>query len=112
MKYIFISCAFSSILLAQSSLEKNIDPCEDPLIKLARLEGIKAVPLKDMRKFKRLMKACEREGGKEQVKQLYSKDWQRDFKSSRRMASWTSTHAICVFVSFAYFFAGLALVKK
>ena len=66
MKYLLISCSFFSILLAQSPLEKNVDPCEDPLIKLARQEGIKAVPLKDMRKFKRLIRACEREGGKEE----------------------------------------------
>lgn len=112
MKGSVISIAVFSILLAQNPSEENLDPCDDPLIKLAKAEGLKAVPLKDIRKFKRLVRACERAGGKEQVKQLYSKDWKRDYNSSRRMASWTSTHAICVFVSFAYYFAGVVLVKK
>ena len=79
---------------------------------LAQTKGIKAVPLKDIRRFNKLLKACERQGGKEEVKQLYYKDWQRDYNSSRRMASWTSTHAMCVFVAFGYYFSGRVLATK
>jgi hypothetical protein len=100
---------FFGILAAQKPKEKSVSPCEDPLIELAQTKGIKAVPLKDIRRFNKLLKACERQGGKEEIKQLYHKDWQRDYNSARRMASWTSTHAMCVFVSFGYYFAGRIL---
>ena len=94
------------LFMSRSLGQDTVSPCEDPLIKLAETKGIKAVPLKDMRKLKKLMKACERDGGKDQIKKLYVNDWNRDYKKARRMASWTSTHAMCVFVSFGYYFVG------
>ena len=103
---------FCGILTGQKPKEESVSPCDDPLIKLAQTKGIKAVPLKDIRRFNKLLKACERQGGKEEVKQLYYKDWQRDYNSARRMASWTSTHAMCVFVSFGYYFAGRILATE
>ena len=103
---------FFSVLSGQKQKEDYTSPCNDPLIMLAQTKGIKAVPLRDIRRFNKLLKACERQGGKEQVKQLYYKDWQRDYNSARRMASWTSTHAMCVFVSFGYYFAGRVLATK
>ena len=109
MRYILLFLISINFSLAQKTNEKTANPCNDPLIKLAQEKGIKAVPLKDMIRFQRLMKACERAGGKEQIKDMYSEDWQRDYKKARTMASWTSTHAMCVFVSFIYFFAGKAL---
>ncbi len=109
MRHIFLFLLFINLSLAQNPSEEVPDPCSDPLIKLAATKGIKAVPLKDMIRLKRLMKACERSGGTEQIKQLHRKDWDRDYKKARTMASWTSTHAMCVFVSFIYFFAGKAL---
>jgi len=103
---------FCSILSGQNIKEESFSPCDDPLIKLAQSKGIKAVPLREIRRFKKLLKACERDGGKEDVKQLYYRDWERDYNSSRRMASWTSTHAMCVFVAFGYYFAGLIFATK
>ena len=103
---------FCGILTGQELKEESVRPCDDPLIKLAQIKGIKAVPLKDIRHFNKLLKACERQGGNEEIKQLYYKDWQRDYNSSRRMASWTSTHAMCVFVAFGYYFAGRVLATK
>ena len=103
---------FFGVLIGQKPKEESVSPCDDPLIKLAQTKGIKAVSLKDIRRFNKLLKACERQGGKEEVKQLYYKDWQRDYNSSRRMASWTSTHAMCVFVAFGYYFAGRVLATK
>ena len=101
-----------NLLIAQDKKESADSPCGDPLIRLAELEGIKAVPLKDMVRLKKLMKACERAGGKDQISKLYKNDWNRDYKKARRMASWTSTHAMCVFVSFGYYFVGKALATS
>ena len=112
MKLFLALLIFCGILTGQKQKKESVSPCDDPLIKLAQTKGIKAVPLKDIRRFNKLLKACERQGGKEEVKQLYYKDWQRDYNSSRRMASWTSTHAMCVFVAFGYYFAGRVLATK
>ena len=109
MRFFLALLIFFGILAAQKPREGSVSVCDDPLIKLAQTKGIKAVPLKDIRRFNKLLKACERQGGKEEIKQLYHKDWQRDYNSARRMASWTSTHAMCVFVSFGYYFAGRIL---
>tara|TARA_B100001996_G_C18142048_1_gene393371 strand:- start:32 stop:382 length:351 start_codon:yes stop_codon:yes gene_type:complete len=87
-------------------------PCDHPLIKLAEKEGLKAVSLKDIRKLKKLMKECERDGGRKRIKQIYSNDWKRDYQKARTMASWTSTHAMCVFVSFGYYFIGKIFATK
>ena len=112
MKLFLALLIFCGILTGQKPKEDYVSPCNDPLIKLAQTKGMKAVPIKDIRRFNKLLKACERQGGKEEVKQLYYKDWQRDYNSARRMASWTSTHAMCVFVSFGYYFAGRVLATK
>ena len=31
-------------------------------------------------------------------------DWERDFKRSKAMSSWTSTHAMFVFVTVGYYY--------
>ncbi len=105
-----ILCA--RFLFSQEYVEELTSPCDDPLIRLAEEEGIKAIPIKDILRFKKLLKACKRQGGKEQIKQLYRSDWERDYRKARRMASWTSAHAMCVFVSFGYYFAGKVLATK
>ena len=33
------------------------------------------------------------------MKQIELMDWERDFKRSKAMSSWTSTHAMVVFVT-------------
>ena len=106
MKYLIYLLLFSGIGLAQNLYDGSIDPCDDPLLILAETEGLKAVPVIQRMRLKKIIKACERQGGKEQIEDLYTKDWNRDYKRSRRMASWTSTHAMCVFVSFGYYFIG------
>ena len=101
-------CSLSS----QDKNKKKYDPCKHPLIKLAETKGLKAVPLKDTIKLRKLMKECEIDGGEKQISKLYDNDWDRDFKRARRMASWTSTHAMLVSVSFVYYFAGKVLATK
>ena len=112
MKLFLALLILCGILTGQKPKKESVSPCDDPLIKLAQTIGIKVVSLQDVRRFNKLLKDCERQGGKEEVKQLYYKDWQRDYNSSRRMASWTSTHAMCVFVAFGYYFAGRVLATK
>ncbi len=112
MRSLFFIILFFNIIIAQSPKKSADSPCDDPLIRLAELEGIKAVPLKDLIRLKKLMKACERAGGKDQISKLYENDWNRDYKKARRMASWTSTHAMCVFVSFGYYFVGKVLATN
>jgi hypothetical protein len=109
MKYLNIAVFSFSLIFSQNSDQKIISPCKDPLITLAEEEGIKAIPLKDIRKFKKLLKACERQGEQKRMERLVYNDWQRDYEKAKKMQSWSSTHAMCVFVSFAYFFAGQAL---
>ena len=87
-------------------------PCEDPLIILAEKEGIKAIPLRKINRYKKLVKECENLGEKEKIKRLIYNDWQRDYEKAKKMQSWTSTHAMCVFVSFAYYFVGQVLATK
>ena len=87
-------------------------PCEDPLIILAEEKGIKAIPLRKIKRYKKLVKECENLGEKEKIKRLIYNDWQRDYEKAKKMQSWTSTHAMCVFVSFGYYFVGQILATK
>ena len=98
-----------TILFGQKKLDENYNPCDDPLLKIARVQGIKAVPIKDMRKLKKLMKQCERtqEGGEKKVSEIYESDWQRDFESARIFSSWTSTYSIIVFMTMFYYYVGM-----
>ena len=65
MKLFFALLIFCGILIGQKPKNESVSPCDDPLIKLAQTKGIKAVPLKDIRRFNKLLKACERQGGKD-----------------------------------------------
>ena len=112
MKQIFFSILLIGLLIAKGEDKKDYNPCNHPLIRLAESKGLKAVPLKDMIKLRKLIKDCERSGGKDQIVKLYENDWKRDYKSARTMASWTSTHAMVVVVSFGYYFAGKVLATK
>ena len=67
----------SFLLLVQLTASQEIDnqsynPCEDPLLKLARVKGIKAVPLKDIRKFRKALRKCKlsQEDGEKKVAEI------------------------------------------
>jgi hypothetical protein len=98
-----------TILSSQSKPDEIFNPCDDPLLKIARTKGIKAVPLRDMRKLKKLMKQCSRtqEEGGEKISEIYESDWQRDFESARLFSSWTSTYSVIVFMTMFYYYAGM-----
>ena len=102
IKFIFV-IASCSIMFGQSTLEKQ-NPCSHPLIKLAKDNGIKSIPLKDIFKYRRLVKECEKSGNSRAIEQIELMDWERDFKRSKTMSSWTSTHAMFVFVTVGYYY--------
>ena len=94
---------FSTLIMGQENFEKQ-NPCYHPLIKLAKEKGLKSIPIKDFIKFRRLVKACEESGNSKIIEQLELMDWERDYKRSKSMSSWTSTHAMFVFVSVGYYY--------
>ena len=112
-KVISIGLVFT-VLFGQKKIDKIYNPCDDPLLKIARVQGIKAVPIKDMRKLKKLMKQCERtqEGGEKKVSEIYESDWQRDFESARIFSSWTSTYSIIVFMTMFYYYVGMFIATE
>ena len=73
---------FLGIIFAKDGNNKEYNPCNHPLIRLAESKGLKAVPLKDIIKLRKLIKECEKSGGKDQIKKLYENDWKRDYKKS------------------------------
>jgi|TARA_B110000495_G_scaffold140791_1_gene123748 hypothetical protein len=103
---IFISL---SCLFPQDSIQVTLNPCDDPLLELAGSLGIKSIPIKDIPRFKKMMKACDDQGGDKIIEQIIFQDWQRDYKKAKVMQAWTSTFSICVAIIYVYFMAGLIL---
>ena len=112
-KVISIGLVFT-VLFGQKKIDKIDNPCDDPLLKIARVQGIKAVPIKDIRRLKKLMKQCERtqELGGKKVSEIYESDWQRDFESARVFSSWTSTYSIIVFMTMFYYYVGMFIATE
>ena len=103
--FVIISCSF---IFGQNTLEKQ-SPCSHPLIKLANDNGIKSVPLKDIFKYRSLVKECKSTGNSKVIEQIEMIDWERDFKRSKSMSSWTSTHAMFVVVTVGYYYMAKVL---
>ena len=59
MKQFTSAILFIVFLFGQDSMADRPNPCEDPLLNLAQNKGIKAIPIKDIPRFRKLMKACE-----------------------------------------------------
>jgi len=98
MKQLTSTVLFFVFLFGQGSMADRPNPCEDPLLNLAQNKGIKAIPIKDIPKFRKLMKACEDEGGYKVTEQIVYRDWQRDYKKAKTMASFTPTFSVIVFL--------------
>tara|TARA_B100001093_G_C26170881_1_gene735651 strand:- start:128 stop:487 length:360 start_codon:yes stop_codon:yes gene_type:complete len=103
--FVIISC---SCIFGQNTLEKQ-SPCSHPLIKLANDNGIKSIPLKDIFKYRSLVKECKSTGNSKVIEQIEMIDWERDFKRSKSMSSWTSTHAMFVVVTVGYYYMAKVL---
>ena len=109
----FISIIFLFVFLfGQESMADRPNPCEDPLLNLAEKKGIKAIPIKDIPRFRKLMKACENDGGEMFIEKIVYKDWQRDYKKAKNMASFTPTFSALVFLVMVYYFIGLGIATK
>ena len=110
MKYLLF---LSSLVLGESQVFlKAPNPCDHYLIILAEKKGLKAIPISDLLMFEKLVEECERNGGRSRIRQMYTNDWKRDYERAKTMASWTSTHAVCVFVTFGYYFLGKIFATK
>ena len=96
-------------LFGQESMGDGSNPCEDPLLTIAENEGIKAIPVKDIPRFRKLMKACEDKGGYKTTDQIVYRDWQRDYNKAKTMASFTPTFSVIVFLVMIYYFIGLGI---
>ena len=112
MKKFISSILFFVFLFGQESIVDRPNPCEDPLLKLAQNKGIKAIPVKDIPRFRKLMKACENEGGHKSIEQIIYRDWQRDYNKAKIMASFTPTFSVIVFLVMVYFFIGLGIATS
>ena len=66
--------------------------------------GVRSIPIKDMIKYRRLVKSCAESGDSNLAEQLELMDLERDFKRSKSMANWTSTHAMFSVVTVGYYF--------
>ena len=112
MKQLIIFIIIFEVVFGDTQKKSLNDPCDHHLIKLAMKDGIKAIPIKDILTYKKLVKACEKNGGEKIIQQIEYKDYERDYRRSRTMSSWTSTYSICVFIVMLYYFIGLGTVEK
>jgi hypothetical protein len=112
MRILLLVLFIFNFIYSQKNNLVQSTPCEHPLILLAEEKGIKAIPIRDLMKFKKIVEDCERLGDKEKIERMIYNDWQRDYEKAKKMQSWSSTHAMCVFVSFAYYFVGQVIATK
>ena len=59
LKFLIYILILGAYLNASNNIGEQM-PCDHPLLEFAELEGIKAIPIKDIFKLKKLMKECER----------------------------------------------------
>ena len=99
-------------LYCQDMQEEEKNPCADPTIAYARKYGVKGLPIKDLPRYFKASKACEKMGGEALIAQIHINEYNRDYGQSKFMAGWTSTYGMCVTAIIFYFFVGLITVKK
>ena len=112
MRYCISFTFYIGLLFSQDTILPDENPCDHPLLKLAREKGIRAVPLKEYLNYRKIVKACDEQGGQLFIEQIEQRDLIRDYYRSKVMASWTSTYAICVFAVIFYYFLGLGVATK
>ena len=83
------------------------NPCSDRTIIFARKHGVKALPVSDLPQFFKASKACREKGGETLLEQININEYNRDFKRSKFMSGWTSTHGMCVTAIIFYFISWL-----
>ena len=108
---------YSLILIFTIPYAKELEdplknPCSDRTIIFARKYGVKSLPLKDLPRYFKVSKACRDKGGETLIEQINLNEYNRDFKTSKFMAGWTSTYGMCVTLIIFYFFIGLVTVEK
>ena len=68
MRKLLLVLFFFNFIYSQKNNLVQSTPCEHPLILLAEEKGIKAIPIRDLMKFKKIVEDCERLGDKEKMK--------------------------------------------
>ena len=111
-KLLFLSIIIISLAQPQKRDDIIQNPCSDSTIVFARKHGVKALPIKDLPQFFKVSKACRENGGGTLLEQININEYNKDFKSSKFMSGWTSTHGMCVTAIIFYFFVGLITVEK
>ena len=111
-KLLFLSIIIISLAKPQNPDNIIQNPCSDRTIVFARKHGVKALPIKDLPQFFKASKACRENGGGTLLEQININEYNKDFKSSKFMSGWTSTHGMCVTAIIFYFFVGLITVEK
>tara|TARA_Y100000768_G_C23660198_1_gene532781 strand:- start:39 stop:380 length:342 start_codon:yes stop_codon:yes gene_type:complete len=111
-KLLFLSIIIISLAQPQNPDNITQNPCSDRTIVFARKHGVKALPIKDLPQFFKASKACRENGGGTLLEQININEYNKDFKSSKFMSGWTSTHGMCVTAIIFYFFVGLITVEK
>lgn len=112
MRYCISFTFYFGLLFSQEPNLPDENPCDHPLLKLARQQGVRAIPLKEYFKYRKIVKSCDEHGGRLFIEQIEQRDFIRDYYKSKVMASWTSTYAICVFTVIFYYFIGLGVATK
>lgn len=103
-----------SILLIMSNVfaNNNINPCMDPILSLANKNGLKSLTFKEVLYYRKISRMCKKQGGKEKIRQIVLREYNRDFENSRYMSSWTSTHSMFVSMLIFYYLMGLMYSSK
>lgn len=126
MKFILCVIFLSGISYSNNSLPKRTKkakkvedlgpgPCHEPvhpLLILAKEKGVKAVPLRKMFLYRKLLKQCKKTGHRETIKQLKINDYKRDYERSKYMSGWTSNHAMCATIVIFYYYLGMITAEK
>jgi len=126
MKFILCVIFLSGISYSNNSLPKRTKkakkvedlgpgPCHEPvhpLLILAEEKGVKAVPLRKMFLYRKLLKQCKKTGHRETIKQLKINDYKRDYERSKYMSGWTSNHAMCATIVIFYYYLGMITAEK
>ena len=84
MRYLKVVVFSFCLIFSQNVDQKPISPCKDPLITLAEEEGIKAIPLRDIRRFKKLLEDCERQGEKNEWRDWFIMTGRETMKKQKK----------------------------
>ena len=84
----------------------------DPLIVIAKKEGMLSIPLRSLYKYRKLARQCKKTGQGKTIKEINQIDYVRAYRNSKTLTGWTSNHAMCATIVIFYFYIGLVTANK